>query len=189
MNKSPDEAVAFVKQLAAEVEEFANVERVVAPTFLALGAVSTALRGSSVQVAAQDAHWEDSGAYTSQVSVDMLRPFVDYIIVGHSECRAYLNETDAKVNKTARAILASGLRPIIAVGESLAQNEAGETVAFVRSQVSAALDGISAEDMDERSHCLRTDLGNWHRQERERRISGFDNTGSCARYCARTLRQ
>ncbi len=147
MNKSPDEAVAFVKQLAAEVEDFGNVERVVAPTFLALGAVSTALQGSSVQVAAQDAHWEDSGAYTSQVSVDMLRPLVDYIIVGHSECRAYLNETDAKVNKKAKAILATGLRPIIAVGESLAQNEAGETVAFVSSQVSAALDGISAEDI------------------------------------------
>ena len=147
MNKSPKEAVAFVQELTSAVEKFENVERVVAPTFLALSAVSTTLRGSSIKVAAQDGHWEDSGAYTSQVSVDMLRSLVDYIIVGHSECRAYLNETDAKVNKKAKAILARGLRPIIAVGESLAQNESGETVAFVSSQVRAGLDGIPAGDM------------------------------------------
>lgn len=147
MHKTPEEAVAFARELAPMVQPFGNVERVVAPTFLALGAVAAALEGAPVKVAAQDAHWETSGAYTSQVSAAMLRPYVDYVITGHSECRAYLNETDENVNKKAKAALAYGLSPIIAVGESLAQNEAGETVDFVRAQVSAALDGISAEEM------------------------------------------
>ncbi len=149
MHKTPDEAVAFVRELAPKVERFANVERVVAPTFLALPAVREALEGAPVQVAAQDAHWAASGAYTSQVSMAMLMPYVDYVIVGHSECRAYLNESDANVNRKAKAILAAGRKPIIAVGESLAQNEAGETVDFVRAQVNAALGGISAADASE----------------------------------------
>ena len=127
MNKSPDDAVQFVRELAPMVDPFHNVERVVAPTFLALTAVAQALGGSALKVAAQDGHWEADGAYTSAVSAEMLRPYVSYVIIGHSECRAYLNETDEKVNRKAKAILACGLRPIIAVGESLAQNEAGET--------------------------------------------------------------
>ncbi len=147
MHKSPKEAVAFVQELAPMIQPYDKVEWVVAPTFLALGSVAAALEGAALKVAAQDAHWEESGAYTSQVSAAMLQPLVDYVIIGHSECRAFLNETDENVNKKAHAILACGLQAIIAVGESLAQNEAGETVEFVRSQVSAALEGISAEGM------------------------------------------
>lgn len=147
MNKSPDEAVDFVRALAPRVEKFAAVERVVAPTFLALTAVADALQNTALKVAAQDGHWAADGAYTSEVSAAMLRPYVSYVIIGHSECRAYLDETDENVCRKAKAVLANGLRPIIAVGESLAQNEAGETVEFVRSQVSKALDGIDATDM------------------------------------------
>ncbi len=147
MNKTPAEAVDFVEALAPRVAPNDNVERVVAPPFLALTAVAAALQSTELRVAAQDAHWEATGAYTSQVSAAMLRPYVEYVIIGHSECRAYLNETDENVNRKAKAILANGLKPIIAVGESLAQNEAGETVGFVRSQVSAALDGIAPGDM------------------------------------------
>lgn len=148
MHKSPEEALAFVQELAPMIEAYDQVERVVAPTFLALASVAAALEDSDVKVAAQDAHWQASGAYTSQVSAAMAQPYVDYVIIGHSECRAYLNESDENVNRKAKAILNCGLRPIIAVGESLAQNEAGETVEFVRSQVSAALDGISAAEME-----------------------------------------
>ena len=147
MNKSPDEALAFVADVTPKIERYNNVERVVAPTFLALTAVSSALNNSPIQVAAQDAHWEASGAYTSEVSVAMLSQYVNYAIIGHSECRAYLNETDEKVNMKANACLVAGIKPIIAVGESLEQNEAGETVDFVRTQVKAALDGISLADM------------------------------------------
>lgn len=148
MNKTVSESVAFVKELAPKIADFEDVERIVSPTFLSLVAVAEALKDSPIQVSAQDAHWEVSGAYTSEVSVDMLIDYVDYIIIGHSECRAYLNETDEKVNQKAKAILAAGLKPIIAVGESLEQNEAGETESFVSGQVKAALDGISNEDME-----------------------------------------
>ena len=147
MNKTPDEAVAFVRDLTPMISDYDDVERVVAPTFLALAAVAAELQGGPVKVAAQDAHWEPSGAFTSQVSALMLAPHVDYVILGHSECRAYLNETDENVNRKAKAALAAGLQPIIAVGESLEQNEAGETVPFVRSQVQAALAGLAPSDI------------------------------------------
>jgi len=149
MNKTPDEAVAFVRELEPKISAHSGVERVVAPSFLALTAVAKELAGSTVRLAAQDAHWAENGAYTSQVSASMLSPYVDYIIIGHSECRAYLNESDANVNRKAKAILAAGRKPIIAVGESLAQNEAGETLSFVRAQVSAALEGIRPEQMED----------------------------------------
>ncbi len=147
MHKTLQESVAFVQELAPKLAPYTGVERVVGPTFIAVAAVADALQDTDIQITAQDVHWEESGAYTSQVSPTMLQGLVDYVIIGHSECRAYLNETDEGVNKKAKAALAHGLKPIIAVGESLEQNEAGETVAFVGGQVRAALDGISAEDM------------------------------------------
>lgn len=147
MNKSPAESLQFVTDLLPKIEAFNSVERIVAPTYLSLTAVASALEGSVLQVAAQDGHWEADGAYTSQVSVAMLREYVRYVIVGHSECRAYLNETDESVNRKAKAALAEGIGVIIAVGESLEQNEAGQTEAFVSGQVRAALDGVAGRDM------------------------------------------
>lgn len=147
MHKNPREAVDFVEQLLPRIRDFDSVDKAVAPTNLALPGVADALRGTQLLVAAQNAHWAADGAFTGQVSADMLRALAQYVILGHSEVRAYLAETDANVNRKAKAALAAGLRPIIAVGESLAQNEAGQTVDFVRGQVSAALDGIAAEDM------------------------------------------
>ncbi|MDQ7027485.1 MAG: triose-phosphate isomerase [Anaerolineae bacterium] len=147
MHKTIDESVAFVKELAPKLATYTGVERVVAPTFLSVAAVAAALKETAIKVSAQNVHWEDSGAFTSQVSPMMLKGLVEYVIIGHSECRAYLDETNEGVNKKAKALLAHGLKPIIAVGESLAQNEAGETHSFVGGQVRAALNGISAEDM------------------------------------------
>ncbi|MYD39566.1 MAG: triose-phosphate isomerase [Chloroflexi bacterium] len=147
MNKAPREAIDFAQQLEARVRNFDSVETAVAPTSLALSGVADALQGSPLKVAAQGAHWEASGAFTGQVAADMLRGLADFVILGHSEVRAYLAETDANVNRKANAVLAAGMQPIIAVGESLAQNEAGETIPFVRGQVRAALAGISAADM------------------------------------------
>lgn len=147
MNKTVSESVAFVQELAPQLAPYTTVERVVSPVFLAIPGVSDVLKDTEIKVAAQSAHWEDSGAYTSQVSPAMLKGLVEYVIVGHSECRAYLAETDEQVNKKAKALLAHGLKPIIAVGESLEQNEAGETEHFVGNQIRAALDGITAEQM------------------------------------------
>lgn len=147
MHKTVGESVDFVKALAPELAPFTNVERVVAPVFLAVPAVAEALKDTDIKVSAQSVHWEESGAFTSQVSPSMLKEFVEYVIIGHSECRAYFGETDETVNKKAKSLLAHDLKPIIAVGESLEQNEAGETASFVGGQVRAALDGITAEQM------------------------------------------
>jgi triosephosphate isomerase len=147
MYKTVDESVEFVKQLAPRIAPYTGVERIVAPTFTALAGVSQALKETDIKVCAQNTHWEVQGAYTSQISPVMLKDMVEYVIIGHSECREYLKETDAMVNKKAKALLSHGLKPIIAVGESLQQNEAGEAEAFVSNQVRAALEGIGAEDM------------------------------------------
>jgi len=149
MHKTIAESVSFIKDLAPELEPFTNVDRIVSPTFLALASVSDALKDTNVKVGAQNMHWEESGAYTSQISPVMIKEYVDYVILGHSECREYLAETDENVNRKAKAALAHGLIPIIAVGESLAQNEAGETQSFVSGQIRAALDGIPPESMSD----------------------------------------
>lgn len=147
MYKTPDEAAAFARELAPKLAPYTGVEQVVAPAFVAIPGVADALKNTGIKVAAQNVHWEDNGAFTSQVSPEMLKGLVEYVIIGHSECRQYLFETDEGVNKKAKALLAHGLKPIIAVGESLVQNEAGETEAFVGGQVRAALAGLTAGDM------------------------------------------
>jgi triosephosphate isomerase len=147
MHMTVAESAAFARELAPKLAAYDTVERVVCPTFVALPAVAEALKGSPVGVGAQNVHWEMHGAYTSQIAPTMLTGLAEYVIIGHSECRQYLGDTDEIVNKKVKAALAHGLKPILAVGESLAQNEAGETVAFVGGQVRAALDGISAEQM------------------------------------------
>lgn len=147
MHKNISESTQFAIEIAPKLAEFHGVERVVAPTFLSLAAVADVLIETEISVAAQDAHYEDSGAFTSEVSASMLNGLAEYAIIGHSECRAYLGETDERVNKKAKALLAKGIKPIIAVGESLEQNEAGETATFVGGQVRGALDGITAAQM------------------------------------------
>ena len=147
MYKNVQEAAAFAQELAPRLAPYTSVERLVCPTFLALTAVSEVLNGTDIGVGAQDAHWEAQGAFTSQVSAAMLQGIAQYVIIGHSEVRAYLNETDERVNKKIKAALAYNLKPIVAVGESLAQNEAGETESFVSGQVRAALAGIDAANM------------------------------------------
>lgn len=147
MYKTLAESVSFVKELAPRLASYKGVERVVCPTFVAVAAVADALKGTEIKVGAQNLHWETQGAFTSQIAPTMLQGLVEYVIIGHSECRAYLHETDEDINRKAKAALAHGLKPIIAVGESLAQNEAGETSSFVSGQVRAALAGIDAASM------------------------------------------
>ena len=147
MYKTPQEAVAFVNAIKDELAQYTAVERVVCPPYVALSGVQAALEGSGVDVGAQDVHWEDAGAYTSQIAPGMLEGLVKYVIIGHSETRAYQGVTNEMVNKKAKAALAHGLHPIIAVGESLETNEAGETETFVSEQIRAAFDGIPASDL------------------------------------------
>ncbi|MBZ0277610.1 MAG: triose-phosphate isomerase [Anaerolineae bacterium] len=147
MFKTLRESVEFVQALAPRLAPITSVERVVCPTYVALASVADALKGTEIHVGAQSIHWEAQGAFTSQIAPTMLQGLAEYVIIGHSECRAYLNETDETVNKKVKAALAYGLKPIIAVGESLAQNEAGETERFVGGQVRAALAGVDAANM------------------------------------------
>ncbi len=147
MNKTPAEAVEFVRALRPLITRYENVEVVVCVPFVALPAVADALRGVKVGVGAQNMHWAESGAYTGEVSAAMLKGLADYVIIGHSERREYFNETDEGVNKKIKTALSHGLTPIVCVGENLGQNERGETDTFVSGQIRAAFDGITPEDV------------------------------------------
>ena len=145
MNKTVGEAVELVRELRRLVLDVEQIEIVVCPPFVALNAVADALAGSKIKVGAQNAHWEEKGAFTGEISVNMLKGLVDYVIIGHSERRQYFGETDETVNKRVKAVLAKGLTPIMCVGETLAQYEAGETARVVSTQVKGGLAGLTAE--------------------------------------------
>ncbi|WP_420630316.1 triose-phosphate isomerase [Candidatus Leptofilum sp.] len=147
MNKTAVEAVEFVREIRNGLGQIKGVDKVVCPPFISLPGVFDALQATDIGVGAQNMHFADSGAYTGECAPNMLTPFCQYVIIGHSERREYFNETDEGVNQKAKAALAHGLTPIICVGETLAQNEAGETQAFVSGQVRAALDGLTAEQV------------------------------------------
>ncbi len=147
MNKTPAEAGALAHAILEAVQPYDNVTRVVCPPFVSLPTVALALQGSPVAVGAQNVHWADSGAYTGEVSPPMLKDLVSHVIVGHSERRQYFAESDEGVNKKAKALLAHGITPIVCVGESLEQNQAGVTQSFVSGQVKAALEGLAPEQV------------------------------------------
>ena len=148
MNKTPEEAAELVRELVPLVAD-AEAEVVVCPPFVCLDAVRKEAAGSNIKLGAQNVHFEKSGAYTGEVSADMLLAMgVEYVIIGHSERRQYFGETDCTVNKRAKAALAAGLKPIICVGESLEEREKGVTNELVGMQTKLALQGIAAEDMD-----------------------------------------
>lgn len=148
MNKNPDEAKAFVEAVAAKLPSSDLVEAGIAAPALDLTTVLAAAKGSNLKVAAQNAYFEDAGAFTGENSPKVLAEVgVDYIVIGHSERRDYFHETDQDINKKAHAIFRNGLVPIICCGESLETYEAGKAVDFVGAQVSAALKDLTAEQV------------------------------------------
>ena len=147
MNKTAVEAVAFVREIRHALNEIKGVDRVVCPPFMAIAGVADALSGTEIGVGAQNMHYEESGAFTGECAPSMIKPYCQYVILGHSERRAYFNETDEAVNKKVKAALAHGITPIVCVGETLEQNEAGITHEFVSGQVKAAFEGLTNEEM------------------------------------------
>ncbi len=145
MNKTIPEGKELVSAMISKLSGFNEVEVVFAPPFTALSAVKELLNGTPYGLAAQDIYWKEQGAFTGEVSPLMLKDIgCDYVIIGHSERRQYFGETDETVNLKTKAALAVGIKPIICVGESLAQREAGETDALIKNQTTKALEGIDA---------------------------------------------
>ena len=146
LNKTISEAVELTTQLTDLVAATNSVEIVVAPPFTALYAVSNVIKDSNIELAAQDVYWEDSGAYTGEVSGPMLKDAgCDYVIIGHSERRQFFNETNESVNQKVKAVLSHGLKPIICVGEQLEDREAGNTELVIQDHVAGGIANLSSD--------------------------------------------
>lgn len=147
MNVLPGEALEFVNNLAPIVKDTKN-EVIICVPFTDLFYTLLAVQETNIHVGAQNMHWKESGAYTGEISPDMLKCInVEYVIIGHSERRQYFNETDETVNLKVKSALEHGLKPIVCVGESLEQKEAGNTEEIITSQVAKALDGLTLDDL------------------------------------------
>ena len=132
-------AAELCRLLRERIDGLAGVEKVVCPPFVFLAHAGRELAGSSIKVGAQNVYWEEEGAYTGEVSPPMLADLCEYVIVGHSERRKYFGETDETVNRRLKAALAHGLRPIMCVGETLEEREAGRTEEVLLRQVRGGL--------------------------------------------------
>lgn len=146
MHKTISEGVAFIDAVKNEIVN-TDIEALVCAPFTLLPSLVEAAKGTNVKIGAQNMHFEDKGAFTGEVSADMLLDLgVTHVIIGHSERRQYFGETDETVNKKALKALSKGLTPIVCCGETLEQREAGETKALCKMQIEKAFEGISASD-------------------------------------------
>lgn len=148
MNKLPNEAIEFIEKLAPLVKETENEVILCVPYTDLFYALLTA-QGTNIKIGAQNMHFEEKGAYTGEISGNMLKSIgVEYVIIGHSERRAYFAETDENVNKKIKTALKNGLKPIMCVGETLKQREDGDTNTVITTQTRLALDGLSLEEIE-----------------------------------------
>jgi triosephosphate isomerase (TIM) len=145
MNKTAEEARVLVAELLPELQSVPSIDRAVCPPFPYLLSISNMLTGTGVSLGAQNMFYEESGAYTGEVSPKMVAEFCQYVILGHSERRQYFGETDETVNLKTKAAYAVGLTPIVCVGETLEENEAGRTAEVVQRQVRQGLQGLTVE--------------------------------------------
>lgn len=146
MNKTADEAIAFLSEIKDDLNAIEGIDIAVCPPALAIPAVAALLEGTTIGVGVQNMYFEESGAYTGELAPSMIKPFCQYVILGHSERRQYFGETDEGVNKKIKAALAHGLTPIVCCGESLEQNQAGETHDFVSGQIKGAFANMTGEE-------------------------------------------
>jgi triosephosphate isomerase len=148
MNKSAADGASLTKDIVDEIGRETSVDVVICPPFTALESVAKALEGQSIKLGAQNVHPEKNGAFTGEISAEMLRSlYVTHVILGHSERRTLFGETDAFINKKVITSLASQLKPILCVGESLAEREAGATLTVVQTQLEACLKGVALDQI------------------------------------------
>jgi triosephosphate isomerase len=151
MNMTLGETEAFFDKFLLELGEDRKVDVVIVPPFTALARTNELLRDvQNVKLGAQNMHWEKGGAYTGEISPEMLRELlVNYVVLGHSERRTLFGETDAIVNKKVRAALANSLKPIVCIGETLEERDGGKVEQVLATQLSGSLEGVTAEQMEE----------------------------------------
>lgn len=148
MNKNPEEAKKFMEEFIPLVKDTESEVIICAP-YIDLKCLIKHFKDSNVKIGAQNMHWEETGAYTGEVSGAMLKSIgVEYVIIGHSERREYFAETDETVNKKIKAAFRNELKPIVCVGESLEQREEGKTKEIITTQTRLALDGLSPEQVE-----------------------------------------
>jgi triosephosphate isomerase len=145
MNTSVPEALELVKALLPGLVMHTRVDRVLCPPFVSLAPAAELLQNTGVDLGAQDVHWLPEGAYTGEVSPRMLKGLCRYVIIGHSERRAHFGETDESVRRKAVAALEHGLRPIVCVGETLDEFDAGVAAEVLARQIGRGLEGVPAE--------------------------------------------
>ena len=149
MNMLPNEAINFIEELTPLVSDTKN-EVILCVPYTDLFYSVLNVQGTNIKIGAQNMHWEEKGAYTGEVSAQMLKSIgVEYVIIGHSERRQYFNETDETVNKKIKSAFNVGLKPIVCVGESLEERESGKAVEKVTNQVKLALEGLTENQVED----------------------------------------
>ena len=147
MNKTPAEAKVLLEQVAPLVKD-ADCQVIACVPFVDLQTALEATKGTNVKIGAENCHWEESGAYTGEISAKMLTSMgVEYVVLGHSERRQYFGETDETVNKRTKAAIAAGLKPIVCVGELLWERECNITEEVIARQIKLDLFGVTAEEL------------------------------------------
>lgn len=148
MNKTASEASRLISGLKSELVHVQDIDIVICPPFTILAEAAKIIHGTNIQLGAQDVYWEDAGAYTGEISAPMLQEIgCQYVIIGHSERRAYFAETNESVKKKAKAVFAHNLTPIICVGERLEQREKGQTFAVVKDHLINGLKDIGPQEI------------------------------------------
>jgi triosephosphate isomerase (TIM) len=148
MFKTVAETVSYVRDLRVLVKDVTNVDIAIAPPFTSLASASEAAKGSAIEIAAQNLHWEREGAFTGEISAGMIRETgARYAIIGHSERRTLFGETNDGVNKKTHAAVTAGLIPIVCIGETLDQRDRNETMAVLDRQIKEGLDRITGEQL------------------------------------------